>query len=453
VHPEIRTLHAVELWNRPAPGMLARGQQRAVIAACAISVIAMLVGEQTAWGKRGSGFLGYGLAVMLALWIAATFVPRTPNSRLMRVAVLLPLGHLIVLGFATALFAVYGRDLTRGAAHGVAVYRQLPMSVALGVVALAAIVIAIIAGRRRERLQALVTMALAQLLAFGLWLPIASAVAVGKRPMYWEYSDDHLPVEGAFGLFEWQNHDLVARPGLFVFVLAPAYVIGALITAIIMRRPAWARRHRAPALALLALATLVATAARIHADARALILHDAFVHVLLAAVVVAILALVVLGATLAVRRRPSDRSWCAGVIAEDEAGEVVGCLEIASWLRGPRALLRPCIVTTPLGDLPIHGAILDASATPLTSTLVVGEAAVVLRTGDRVFVGGLVEAAPDGSPFRTAAGLTPGPTTVIAPAHDRGGFAGMVLALWRPCVAYLVILTAIGIPALIAHLQ
>jgi hypothetical protein len=181
-------------------------------------------------------------------------------------------------------------------------------------------------------------------------------------------------------------------------------------------------------------------------------LHDAFVHVLLALVVVAIVALVVLGVTTVLRRRPGDRSWCAGVIAEDDDGEVVGCLEIASWLRGPRALLRSCIVTTPLGDLPIHGAVLDASATPLTSALAVGEAAVVLRTGDRVFVGGLVEAAPDGSPFRTAAGLTPGPATVIAPARDHLRFAGMVLALWRPCVAYLVILTAIGIPVLVAEL-
>lgn len=78
-----------------------------------------------------------------------------------------------------------------------------------------------------------------------------------------------------------------------------------------------------------------------------------------------------------------------------------------------------------------------------------------LRRGDRVVIAGLVAgpaAREEAHPFRSSAVLTAG-AGGISVAHasaERYGFANVALALWRPCVAYLAILIAIGIPSLVA---
>jgi hypothetical protein len=83
----------------------------------------------------------------------------------------------------------------------------------------------------------------------------------------------------------------------------------------------------------------------------------------------------------------------------------------------------------------------------------VGEAVAVLRRGDRVVVGGLVVPEAD-HPFRSSSALVPGPAGVVVRRHDDpgDGFTTAALVVWRPCVAFLAIMTAVAIPGLVAVL-
>jgi len=155
----------------------------------------------------------------------------------------------------------------------------------------------------------------------------------------------------------------------------------------------------------------------------------------------------------AFRVRELDRAWCTGVIAsDDEPTDVIGCIEV-SWLRGPRTLLRPFTVTTSWGDLPVpSGARLLAPMPLLTSVLRSGESVVVLRRGDRVVLGGFVERTDGDHPFRGSAAPIPGPDGIVVTPSTNAtyGFTHTALGMWRPSVAYLLILTAVAIPSLLA---
>ena len=61
---------------------------------------------------------------------------------------------------------------------------------------------------------------------------------------------------------------------------------------------------------------------------------------------------------------------------------------------------------------------------------------------------------PSDHPFRGSSALIPGPAGVVVRHHDddRDDFASIALVAWRPCVALLVILTAVAIPGLAAML-
>jgi hypothetical protein len=202
---------------------------------------------------------------------------------------------------------------------------------------------------------------------------------------------------------------------------------------------------------------LVVTAAalRIPAGNVALYFYSNFVHVALVVATLAVLALVAC-ALVAWRSgtrhgpHPDAPTWLAGTIARDGEGDVVGCIEISSWLRGPRRLLRPFTLVTSTGELEVPRGAHLASALPLATTaLRTGEATVVLRTGDRVIVGGFVQESVGDHPFRGTRALIPGRAGIAVLAPPRAGDGGYaILALWRPCVAYLAIATVTGLLAL-----
>ena len=136
-----------------------------------------------------------------------------------------------------------------------------------------------------------------------------------------------------------------------------------------------------------------------------------------------------------------------------ERGELIAGYEITSWLRGPRAITTACEVDTAKGTIPVPAGAHLAAPLPLSTTLLrTDERVAVLRAGDEVALG-CYEQHATGQPFRDSgapvpsdAGLQIGPTV----ADGAGQHA---LVAWRPCIAYLVIMVAVAVPALITALQ
>ncbi|HEY0195037.1 MAG TPA: hypothetical protein VGC42_28180, partial [Kofleriaceae bacterium] len=126
---------------------------------------------------------------------------------------------------------------------------------------------------------------------------------------------------------------------------------------------------------------------------------------------------------------------------------------LTSWLRGPRVEVGRFALRTLGGVVPISGG---AWASPLalsTLHLATGQSQAALCAGDRVTVAGLVPA-DAAHPFRGAARWVAGPAGLFlgAPVHAprRATLDHLVLALWRPCAAYLLILIGVAVPALAA---
>ena len=130
---------------------------------------------------------------------------------------------------------------------------------------------------------------------------------------------------------------------------------------------------------------------------------------------------------------------------------MIACYEVATWLRPPRARVRSFVVATPTGEVPISGANLIAPLDPATTALRVGESFGVLRAGDPITISSARPVTRGGDPFRESAGPLVGADPVIAPyGLPHLTFSDLALALWRPTVAYLVILVAVAAPALAA---
>jgi hypothetical protein len=71
-----------------------------------------------------------------------------------------------------------------------------------------------------------------------------------------------------------------------------------------------------------------------------------------------------------------------------------------------------------------------------------------------VIVGGFADAATGDHPFRKTAMLLAGPRgLIVSPASlASSGTTSAILAMWRPCMAYLAVVVAIALPALVGAL-
>jgi hypothetical protein len=158
------------------------------------------------------------------------------------------------------------------------------------------------------------------------------------------------------------------------------------------------------------------------------------------------------GIALGVRQVVAHRAFARmkrvdGVIVEDGTEPALG-FEITSWLRGPRTVQRSFAISTPAGTIPVSGAHLVAVLPAATTQLEVGECIAVLRPRDRVVIAGTGTAT--GAPFRSSAAPLAGELYVAAADRAAVGFSHVALAMWRPAVAYLLIVVAVAIPALAA---
>lgn len=450
---EIREALELTSWRQPA-GTLKLWVRVALALACIATVVIPFVGARVVWWQ-GADALGIprwvfndALALFAAAGVAACAFPRFAQSRYVRLAVLLPLVHIAAVAIAWPVWLAIADKIDAKVPQWYFRAVDLPLSALIGGELLIVGVAAWWIARRRrdaDASHAFIMIALVDLLLLGLWLPLVSwGVCRGS----WNYE-----IDPAYAL-----HD-VHR--LTLLVIAPPLFVAIGYTAISFARVrdelSVLREHRTGEVAVVG--TLLVAAFFVRADAvpAARVVYANYIHIVLGSVVVAAAGPIVLGATMWWRARVSHRrlaadagSFVGTLVDDDRTQPVVGCHEVASWLRPPRTRVRSFVVATPSGDVPIHGARLFAPLDPATTALHVGEAVGALRAGDRVRVSSHATTG-DAAPFRTAAAPIAGADPVLAPyGLPHLTFSDLALALWRPTVAYLVILVAVAIPALAA---
>lgn len=385
-------------------------------------------------GSYDVGWFRNGIAIVLGVWIALALVPRARLSGWLQLAVLLPVAHLVALVIAWVEWWAYADRLPEWLLDN-PIMRALPIWAAvLGLAATCALGGRVIAWRRgRDWLQVATMIALLELVLLGLWLPIVAYLWGGNRG--W-----------------WADLAPPAAGGVLASVLAPPLAVAFAIAAIAQRDRSFLVRRGAVLAFAAGVLLLVAIALRGRAQYCAAQLYTACVHVVLASGLTALAALAALACSLAWRARRARRALAgdakrlAGELRSEHA-EGVGHVAITSWLRGPELALAPCSVATPAGELLVPGGAELVAHLPLETTLLrTGEHVSVLRAGDRVRVGGYVPA-PEGHPFRDATGLVPDRVRIAHLRDDGSTATDLALALWRPCVAYLLILATIAVPA------
>jgi hypothetical protein len=435
-----REIHPVEVLSWRA-GTIDPVLCGVVMFACAMSVAVASVGIHTMYGvyrwelEPVSFWKQNGIAAFVAGWIVACGVPRWQLSRFLRIAVLLPIAHVIAMIGAWRVWESFTAAPTRIDA----LIDTLPI---YAVVVVGAVVFVIAAwlvtrrGHRYELAHGLVVISLVDLLLLGLWLPVAS----------WLWCHD----------LHDSNVDVAHPWPMVAFVLVPPLVAAIAIAATVIRRP-----HAMPALRrwgtpLLAVLFVCAISTRTDDEQDPYYVYSNFVHVLIAVGFLAVMSLAVLGVSTWIRARRSRRMLASddaieGIVTVTDDDHVVACVEITSWLRGPRPIVRSCVLATAHGELPIPSVQLAAPLPATTTTLAVGESVEALRSGDRVVVAGF-ERARGGHPFRGGQAPIAGVDGVYIGRRDAdvSAFANVVLTLWRPCIAYLGILVVVGVPSLIA---
>jgi hypothetical protein len=282
---------------------------------------------------------------------------------------------------------------------------------------------------------------LVELLFLGLWLPIVSwATCHGS----WRVEND-------------PSYALDHAVRLTTLVIVPPLVAAIGYAFYVIRWPEKARTQRTEQIGALVMLLLVAIGLRADAPPAARVVYANFIHLLLGAQIVATAGPLLLGLGIwlrgkAIRRRlATDAGAITGVVISGDKEPVVACFEITSWLRPPRPLVRSFSVATPGGEVPIHGARLVAPLDPSTTALSVGESYAALRAGDRITISSARSSGSESDPFRKTAAPIVGADPVVAPfGVPQLTFSDLALSLWRPVVAYLVILVAVAIPALAA---
>ncbi|HEY5920383.1 MAG TPA: hypothetical protein VIV11_01875 [Kofleriaceae bacterium] len=441
-----------------------------IAAACAVTVIIAAMGMDSMWGgvewvqsserwghDRSAFWYANGLAICLAIGLVLLYLPRFDVSRLLRVAVLMPIVHVIAIFVAGAAWSVLSGDVARMNAHyGWGMYNLpsivLPSGAGLVLAFGALFAIAIAIKRRRgEWAHAGVMIALSYLLLLGLWLPILSRLSVSTPGPF--KAIETFEEYGRYGL-EWYwgwkfNQRLVSRETFVLLATIPPALIAISFTAIAFRGPrlyARVRRWSSPTVKLLLCGALLA-ALTLPNEAWLLYLESSYV--VLFAVLLAIGALITLTVitrlgSLAAHFSFRRQSKVEGVIAHDDDQEAAR-FEITSWLRGPRLATRSFVVTTKHGSVPLDGVHVLSAVPASTTQLDIGEHAAVLRPGDRVLVA-CRAGNRDGSPFRAIDATEV--TTIASPFVRPYRFSDVALVVWRPAVAYLAILIAVALPYL-----
>ncbi|HWO23198.1 MAG TPA: hypothetical protein VNO30_30860 [Kofleriaceae bacterium] len=457
---EIREVDLLDL-SRPPAGTVAPWTKWVIGCAAILAIAVAVVASRAIWRMDGvestfnAFWFQYGLALVSAAAIAAVLATGERGGQAVRLAAFLPIILLAGMLVAWGAWELISPRLTR-LRQVAPLVRDVPI-LAVVVVTAAALTLCVLAAAPRGRgrgtwMRAAVVISLVDLLLLGLWLPLVSWWWSRHAGITWDWEAERDLLLGSV-------------PRLLGLALAPPLLAATAFAALALRWPALALRLRGLWSTALLLGFTVAVVARLGDTERGYLVYLNLVHFLAASAFLAAAALVGLVGSLVLRDRSArrrlslDGAAVTGVIPEapeDRDGEsnLVACLELEGWLAGPRALVDAFEVATPAGRVPIPaGAELAAQLPPVSTVLHAGESVAVLRRGDRVVVGGLV-VPPADHPFRSAGALIPGPDGIVVRRHDDqgDGFASIALVAWRPCVAYLLILSAVAIPGLVAAL-
>jgi hypothetical protein len=406
------------------------------VASLAMISLAWLGAYNFAWFLSiDSWWFSYGFGLAVSIAVAVAWLPRWRMARALRVAIVLPA---VVVAAGAASWVTW---LLTPSTRYIHLVDEAPLVCALPLSAVAlvagsltlAIARVIVWRRRGEWLHAWVILTLVLLLIAGICVPIAAALHSGRAARR-GFTYDELRE----ALDRWPT--VVAIPA----ILATAFTKLAMTAPLV--------RWRLPSGILPPVFVLIAIVCGAELKLGTSQVYANYAHFLLALVLVAGAALATLGVASWRTRHVLAGSTIRGIIARD-GNETVAAFEIAGWLRGPRLVCRQFEVTTQGGPVRVTRDIRVVAALPALSTrLRPGEAVRVLREGDRVALSGFV--APHGDhPFRASHGWVPEADAVVArEGEPPGGFAGVALALWRPCVAYLLVVTAVALPALAAAL-
>ncbi len=447
---EVKPLGELELWNRPGAGHVAPWVRGSVALAAVLSVVVAGAAAWTLWriGRPHdlhdkTWFQGLPPFAMAAA-LTVLFVPDGSVSRFMRLAVLLPVLHMIAL--VVALLYVPRLDMPQ-LAERTPMLASLPVELVFGCGLVLMLAIARGIGGRREWAHAFVMLALANVLLLGLWLPILASFASTHDATGFGWSETFMPTLRR-----------LEDPGpLPLIALAPPLVLATLYTVLAIRAPALTRRIRGWVIAAMVWLFGGAVVARYRSDHGAFLIHDNFVHVLLATIGLAIIATCTLAVVTwlagrrELRRLATEPHRKQGVI-DDEGEGVVACMQITSWLRGPRMWMRSFIASAngELIRVP-SGAVLATAVPKISSAMRAGEAVVVIHQRDPIVLGGFVEREVGESPFRSVTMTVPGPAGILVGRDEPVStpIESMLLTAWRPSVAYLLIMLAIAVPSLL----
>jgi hypothetical protein len=218
VHTEIRTPDEVELFERPVPGALATWLRLTIALACGVTIALVAFGtRELAKLATGGAWFRELAPVVTAAGLGLALLWPSRLSRFARAAVALPIVHLVAI---VAAGLVYGCVASRIGAWDAPMLARLPIvAVALGH-AMLYVGLALAIARGREGLHALVMLALANLLALGIWLPIGAQL--------WAAHDPH-----------WLARELPSTSwALVAFALVPPVFAATVFTALAIRWPA-----------------------------------------------------------------------------------------------------------------------------------------------------------------------------------------------------------------------
>jgi hypothetical protein len=442
-----------QMVNRKSPGELHDWITFVIMSACFVTFVAVTLGVDLVFNQIDRavdrGWVPYGLTFVVAFCTIAAWLPPAKLSRALRVAVVLPGVHALVLALAWPAWHALSRFINdRSTTSELATHFPIALGAAATIVAF--IVFACVVARRRsgEWLHGFVMLALTELMLLGMWLPISCSVWPGGEGEWWTSAD---PV-------------VVDARSRVLLSIVPPTIVALGFTAFALRKPSQLLRARPAILAIVGAGYLFAFAVRLDASAREMVLYSNLLPILLTAMVVAIAALIIFGTALAIRSfaaqhafkrkrraegvivRELDAAVTPRVVTRDDA-PVFG-FEITSWLRGPRVVQRSFAVSIAGATIPVNGAHLVAPLPAATTQLQIGESFAVLRPGDRVTIAGHARAT--GDPFRTSAAPLAGELFIAPAERGASSFAHVALAMWRPCVAYLLIVVAVALPALAA---
>jgi len=435
--------------SRPRVGQVDRWVRFVVVIALCATLAVLFAGPRVMWLRdahtihlprfwfENTLVLGFAFAIGFAA------LPTTRSSRYVRIAVLLPVVQTVLMGAAWIAWQMLKRRMP-SASEATPMFQTLKIQFVLPGLAIAIMLAGRLVARwrRREWLHAVLMIALVNVLLLGLWLPVACEAWSGDGWGAWD------AVERALG----------SPLRMTAYIVLPPFAGAVVFTFTALRWPHLWRRNIA-VIVLLVLAVAITVAYRRDTTEISAFIYTNFMHVLACSALVAIGALVTLGASLWIgnvrgRRMLEREGTLTGTIVNTDACETitVSTLEMASWLRGPKLATGAFCVSTSQGEVPVPAGVRVIATTPITTTLLrSGEAVPTLKCGDRVVLAGYVTATTDG-PFRHTTAPIPGARgiSVGRVGDERYGFGHVALDLWRPAVAYLLIVAAVSLPALAA---